>query len=115
MRPAFASTASTEAACESASPCGSSQACSPVCRPTKATVVSSCPIARQGKSLMAQRIAILAPLGRDAQVIAGILEGASLDCTIQTSTAEIIRALDDGRVGALIVAEEGLSGRGFTE
>ncbi|TNC59690.1 hybrid sensor histidine kinase/response regulator [Rubellimicrobium roseum] len=57
---------------------------------------------------MAQCIAILAPLGRDAQVIAGILKGACIDCMIQGSADDVVHALDGGSAGALILAEEAL-------
>ncbi len=62
---------------------------------------------------MAQCLAILAPLGRDAQVISSLLKSAGIDCAIETSADDVVDALDRGGAGALILAEEALAGSGI--
>jgi PAS domain S-box-containing protein len=55
---------------------------------------------------MAQTLGILAPAGRDAAVIADILERASIDSLQCASAGELIDALNGRRIGGVIVAEE---------
>jgi len=56
-----------------------------------------------------QQLAILAPSGRDATVIRGILKGASVSACVEPDMATIIQALDEPRAGGLLLAEEALS------
>ena len=58
---------------------------------------------------MAQCLAILAPSGRDASVIHGILDSAGLKSCIETSVASVIGAVNGVRAGGAILAEEALS------
>lgn len=62
---------------------------------------------------MAQRLAILAPSGRDSKVIEGILASAGLETCTVGSIVEAIGALDAGRAGGTIFAEEALSDEGL--
>jgi C4-dicarboxylate-specific signal transduction histidine kinase/DNA-binding response OmpR family regulator len=59
-----------------------------------------------------QRLAILAPSGRDATVIKGILKGAGVSASVETS-GSLIDALDEPRAGGVILAEEALSEEGL--
>ncbi|MGJ4929267.1 response regulator [Bradyrhizobium sp. HKCCYLS2038] len=54
-----------------------------------------------------QRVLVLAPIGRDGPASAELLRNARLDTGVCTSLAELIGALNS-RVGAVVVAEEGL-------
>jgi PAS domain S-box-containing protein len=56
-----------------------------------------------------ERILVLAPRGRDAQVIAQVLAGSALNCTTCDDYAELMRELDLG-AGAAVIAEEALLG-----
>jgi signal transduction histidine kinase/response regulator RpfG family c-di-GMP phosphodiesterase len=56
-----------------------------------------------------QCLAILAPSGRDAAVIAGILKGAGVATSVEGSIDTLIEALEMPRAGGLIVAEEALA------
>ena len=58
---------------------------------------------------MPQRVGILAPKGRDAAVIAGVLEGAGLESLVCGSVQEVVASLDAARIGAVIAAEEALT------
>ena len=61
---------------------------------------------------MAQCLAILAPSGRDANVIQGILDSADIRTTIEDRVSHVLAALDDVRAGGAIVAEEALTDAG---
>jgi PAS domain S-box-containing protein len=56
-----------------------------------------------------ERILVLAPRGRDAQVIAQVLAGSALNCTTCGDYPELMRELDLG-AGAAVIAEEALIG-----
>ena len=56
-----------------------------------------------------ERILILAPRGRDAQVIAQVLAGSALICTPCDDYPELMRELELG-AGAAVIAEEALIG-----
>src|SRR6187401_2547751 len=62
---------------------------------------------------MPQRLAILAPSGRDATVINGILKGAGVATCIESGIASLIEALDEPRAGGLFLAEEALNEEGL--
>ncbi|HET7709909.1 MAG TPA: PAS domain-containing protein [Sphingomicrobium sp.] len=62
---------------------------------------------------MAQSLAILAPSGRDAAVIEGILKSAGIDNEAETSVDTMLEALDGVRAGGVIVAEEALDEDGL--
>ena len=55
---------------------------------------------------MPQTIAILAPAGRDCAVMADILRKASIDCIECPSGEDLLAALEAGRAGVIVVAEE---------
>jgi signal transduction histidine kinase len=57
-----------------------------------------------------ERILVLAPLGRDAEVVRQILGGAGVVTEVYTTAHELFAALDDG-VGALLLTEEALTAR----
>ncbi|HET9398004.1 MAG TPA: PAS domain-containing protein [Sphingomicrobium sp.] len=63
---------------------------------------------------MPQRLAIVAPSGRDATVIEGILNGAGLETCVETPDS-LVEALDEPRAGGLIVAEEALKEDGLLQ
>ena len=63
---------------------------------------------------MPQSLAILAPSGRDATVIKGILKGAGVSTSIETA-GSLIDALDEPRAGGVILAEEALNEEGLIE
>ena len=58
---------------------------------------------------MPQQLAILAPSGRDATVIKGILRGAGVAACVEPDVGALIDALDEPRAGGLILAEEALN------
>ena len=58
---------------------------------------------------MPQCLAILAPSGRDATVIDGILKGAGVATSVEGNIDALIDALEVSRAGGLIVAEEALA------
>lgn len=58
---------------------------------------------------MEDRILILAPRGRDAQVIRAVLEGQGIDCLVCPDTASLLAELEIAAAAA-IVTEESLSG-----
>jgi signal transduction histidine kinase/CheY-like chemotaxis protein len=62
-----------------------------------------------------QRLAILAPSGRDSAVISGILRGAGLDTTVEAGVDTLIDALEEPRAGGIILAEEALNGDGLVQ
>ena len=62
---------------------------------------------------MAQCLAILAPSGRDSQVIRDILDDAGVRTTQEGSAAGILEAIDGIRAGGAIVAEEALDTDGL--
>ena len=62
---------------------------------------------------MPQCLAILAPSGRDATVISGILKGADVGTCIETSVDSLIDALEQPRAGGIILAEEALKEDGL--
>ena len=62
---------------------------------------------------MAQCLAILAPSGRDASVIQGILKSAGVKSVQEKSVAGVLKAIDDVRAGAAILAEEALGDDGI--
>jgi DNA-binding response OmpR family regulator len=55
---------------------------------------------------MPQTIGILAPVGRDSTVIAGILRKASIDCLECPAPDDLIAALNQRRAGVIVVTEE---------
>lgn len=55
---------------------------------------------------MPQTVAILAPVGRDCAVLAGILRKASIACIECRDGTALIEALDQGRAGVIAVSEE---------
>ena len=61
---------------------------------------------------MAQCLAILAPSGRDAAVIQGILESAGLRASIEGSVPDVLDSVNQVRTGAVILAEEALTEAG---
>ncbi len=63
---------------------------------------------------MPQRVAILAPSGRDATVSLDILASAEIEAFTCPTMSEVIDALDHQRVGALLVTEEALGEPAFT-
>ena len=63
---------------------------------------------------MPQRLAIVAPSGRDATVIKGILTGAGVSTCIETA-GSLIDALDEPRAGGVILAEEALNEEGLID
>jgi signal transduction histidine kinase/CheY-like chemotaxis protein len=62
---------------------------------------------------MPQQLAILAPAGRDATVIRGILKGAEVPTCVESGIGSLIEALDEPRAGGLILAEEALKEDGL--
>jgi C4-dicarboxylate-specific signal transduction histidine kinase len=58
---------------------------------------------------MSKRIAVIAPKGRDAEVIVTILRSAALDAT-RTSLDELLAALERDDYGAAILTQEALQG-----
>lgn len=60
---------------------------------------------------MRQAISILAPSGRDASVIQGILTTAEVASVIAPALDDALTDLDAGRTGALVLAEEALGPR----
>ena len=58
---------------------------------------------------MAQRVGILAPKGRDAAVISGVLDGAGVASLVCGSVQDVVANLDAVRIGAVIAAEEALT------
>ncbi|MDB5757179.1 MAG: hybrid sensor histidine kinase/response regulator, partial [Burkholderia sp.] len=56
-----------------------------------------------------ERILVLAPRGRDAQVIAQVLAGSALSCATCSDYPALMRELDAG-AGAAVIAEEALHG-----
>ena len=62
---------------------------------------------------MAQCLAVLAPSGRDSQVIRDILDDAGVRTTQEGSAAAILEAIDGVRAGGAIVAEEALDSEGL--
>jgi signal transduction histidine kinase/ActR/RegA family two-component response regulator len=62
---------------------------------------------------MPQQLAILAPSGRDATVIKGILKDAGVSTCIEPDIGSLMEALDEPRAGGLIVAEEALNTDGL--
>ena len=62
---------------------------------------------------MAQCLAVLAPSGRDSQVIRDILEDADVRTTEEGSAADILAAIDGVRAGGAIIAEEALDREGL--
>jgi signal transduction histidine kinase len=56
-----------------------------------------------------ERILVLAPRGRDAQVIAQVLAGSALSCATCSDYPDLMRELDAG-AGAAVIAEEALRG-----
>lgn len=63
---------------------------------------------------MPQCLAILAPSGRDAAVIRGILKGAEVATCVESGIDSLIDALDEPRAGGVILAEEALTDDGMT-
>jgi signal transduction histidine kinase len=61
-----------------------------------------------------QSLAILAPSGRDASVIKGILKGAGVSTSVETA-GTLIDALDEPRAGGVILAEEALKEEGLID
>src|SRR5690242_10396864 len=61
-----------------------------------------------------RRTIVLAPTGRDSELIAGLLQRAALPCHPVGSTAELAREIQQG-AGAAIVSEEALAGSGIKE
>jgi PAS domain S-box-containing protein len=57
---------------------------------------------------LAQCLAILAPSGRDASVIQGILNSAGVRSCIEASVTDVLEAIDNVRAGGAILAEEAL-------
>lgn len=55
-----------------------------------------------------ERALLLAPVGRDAQVAAKILQEASIDASACTSLTELVAAIEEG-VGFVLVTEEALA------
>jgi C4-dicarboxylate-specific signal transduction histidine kinase len=62
---------------------------------------------------MSKRIAVIAPKGRDAEVIITILRSAALDAT-RTSLDELLPALERNDYGAAILTQEALMGLSLT-
>ena len=62
---------------------------------------------------MPQQLAILAPSGRDSEVIKAILESANVATCVETGIVSLIEALDEPRAGGLILAEEALNEEGL--
>ena len=62
---------------------------------------------------MPQQLAILAPSGRDATVIAGILRSGEIAACVESGIVSLIEALDEPRAGGLILAEEALNDEGL--
>jgi len=54
---------------------------------------------------IAQRVLVLAPIGRDAQAAAQQLAAAGLSCVVCSELKELCKELDHG-AGAALVAEE---------
>ncbi len=63
---------------------------------------------------MERRAIILAPTGRDNELIAGLLERAGLPCHVTGSISELSREIQNG-AGAAIISEEALAGNGIQE
>ena len=63
---------------------------------------------------MPQCLAILAPSGRDATVINGILKSAGVSASVET-VGSLIEALDEPRAGGVILAEEALNEEGLID
>ncbi|HET9598300.1 MAG TPA: hybrid sensor histidine kinase/response regulator, partial [Anaeromyxobacteraceae bacterium] len=57
----------------------------------------------------AEPLAVLAPVGRDAELAAGVLAEAGHACVLCASAADLAAALDRG-VGAVLLTEEALTG-----
>src|SRR6185437_14798242 len=107
-----ASSGSPPAVSRWAKRCATSRACSPACRPIAAPprcsarpTVSS---PRPGSKVMEQRVLILAPFGRDADVIAEVLHKDQRACVAFRDADALSDALDAG-AGAALIAEEALA------
>jgi signal transduction histidine kinase len=64
--------------------------------------------------LAERRTIILAPTGRDSELIAGLLQRAALPCHPVGAVAELAREIQKGP-GAAIVSEEALAGKGIAD
>jgi PAS domain S-box-containing protein len=64
---------------------------------------------------MAQCLAILAPSGRDSKVIHDILRDAEVRTCIEGNIPSVLSALNEGRAGAAILAEEALTEEGLAQ
>ena len=62
---------------------------------------------------MAQCLTILAPSGRDSKVIQDILKSAGVTTCIEGNVASVLSAVNEGRAGAAILAEEAISDEGL--
>ncbi len=62
---------------------------------------------------MPQCLAVLAPSGRDARVISGILKDGGVATCVESSVESLIEALEEPRAGGLILAEEALVANGL--
>ena len=62
---------------------------------------------------MPQCLAVLAPAGRDAAVISGILKEGGVSTCVETTLDGIIDAFEEPRAGGLILAEEALIDNGL--
>ena len=58
---------------------------------------------------MAQLVSIVAPYGRDASVIKGVLDGVAIVTLVQRNVEELLAAASQGRAGAVVISEEALS------
>lgn len=62
----------------------------------------------------ADRVLILAPSGRDAELCAAVLSDAGVSCAVQESVLSLCREVEQG-CGAILVAEEALQGPALAE
>ena len=86
--------------------------CLPACRPTKADwpfLITSLQVAIRNWSNTEERILILAPRGRDAEVMEQMLIAAGTGCHLCLNLADL-RSQLDAEVGAILVTEEALVG-----
>src|SRR3569833_939783 len=117
MNARSASSGSRAAASKWVKRCATLKACFPACRliaaPRRYLARRSVSSTRRGSNVMEQRVLILAPFGRDADVIAEVLHKDQRLCVPCRDADALTEALDAG-AGSALIAEEALAGEHAT-
>src|ERR1700741_4514881 len=102
-----ASSTSTVVESSSVRRCGTSAACSPECRHTRAARgrTTESDVSDPDLKALEQRILVLAPTGRDAALTRTILEGVAITCESHPTLDAVCDARGHG-AGAVLLAEE---------